>query len=175
MQVTHPLKVFKFCPKCSSPQFNVTGDRSIKCLDCGFHLYINAAAAAAALVSDDQGRLLLTKRGVEPHYGMLDLPGGFIDPEETAENAVKRELREELGLQVKELSYFSSAPNEYIFAGLSVFTLDLAFKIVPETITGLKAMDDILDYNFYAYKEIDFSLIPAPSIRQFVNQFFNND
>ena len=175
MQQTHPLNVLKFCPKCSSPHFKVAGERSIKCQQCGFHYFINAAAAAAALVTDEQGRLLLTTRGVEPNYGMLDLPGGFIDPGETAEEAVKRELKEELGMQVKEVNYFYSAPNEYIYAGFSVFTLDLAFKIVPVTISGLKAMDDILDYKFYAYQDIDFSLIPAPSIRLFVNQFFKND
>src|SRR5690554_1494186 len=139
MQPTHPFHVLKFCPRCSSSRFEVTGERSLKCPDCGFHLFINSAAAVAALVTDNKGRLLLTTRGVEPNYGKLDLPGGFIDPGETAEEAVIRELKEELGMQVKEVSYFCSAPNEYIYTEFSVFTLDLAFKIVPVTISGLKA------------------------------------
>ena len=172
MQATHPLKVLKFCPKCGSPAFMAAGERSMKCMDCGFHFYINSAAAVAALVADDDGNLLLTTRGVDPDYGKLDLPGGFIDPGETAEEAVKRELIEELGMQVKSLEYIGSAPNEYIFSAFTVFTLDMAFRVTPETCSGLKAMDDILDFKFYAEEEIDYNQIPAPSIQQFVKAFF---
>jgi NAD+ diphosphatase len=172
MQQTHPFNVFRYCPKCSSSRFEISGKRSLKCSDCGLQYFINSTAAVAALVADGNGCLLLTTRGVEPHYGMLDLPGGFIDPGETAEEAVVRELHEELGLKVKETIYAGSSTNEYVYAGLSVFTLDLAFRVIPESVAGLKAMDDILDYRFYAYDEIDFKQIPAPSIRKFVNQFF---
>ncbi len=172
MQSTHPLNVFRYCPRCSSSKIKRSGERSLKCPDCEFQYFINSVAAVAGLVADETGKLLLTMRGVEPHYGKLDLPGGFIDPGETAEGAVERELYEELGLKVKEVSYMSSSTNEYVYAGLSVFTLDLAFLVKPESVAGLKAMDDILDYQFYAYEEIDFEQIPAPSIRKFVNQFF---
>lgn len=112
MHETHPLKVLKFCPKCGSSQFEVSGDRSLQCKSCGFHLFINSSAAVAALVTDGKGKLMLVTRGVEPDYGKLDLPGGFIDPGETAEEAVKRELLEELGLKIKSLKYIGSAPNE---------------------------------------------------------------
>nr|WP_051567975.1 NUDIX domain-containing protein [Draconibacterium orientale] len=98
---THPLKVLKYCPKCGSAELHKSGDRSLKCADCGFHFFINSSAAVAALVTDESGKLMLVTRGVEPNYGKLDLPGGFIDPLESAEDAVRRELKEELGLKVK--------------------------------------------------------------------------
>lgn len=170
--MTHPLKVLKFCPKCSSAKFVRSGDRSLKCVDCGFHFFINSAAAVAALVTDGNGKLMLVTRGVEPNFGKLDLPGGFIDPGETAENAVRRELSEELGLKIKSLKYIGSAPNEYIFSDYTVFTLDMAFKVIPETIDGLNPMDDILGYKFYSEDELNYDDIPAPSIKQFVNDFF---
>jgi mutator protein MutT len=173
MQITHPLNVLNFCPKCSSREFHQSGERSLKCDQCGFHFFINSAAAVAVLVTNEQGKLLLTTRAVEPDSGKLDLPGGFIDPGETAENAVKRELEEELSMKVKSLEYIGSAPNEYIFSGYSVFTLDMAFRVIPESVTGLVAMDDILDYRFYAEDEIDYSQIPAPSIKSFVKQYFS--
>jgi NADH pyrophosphatase NudC (nudix superfamily) len=172
MQETHPLNVVKFCPKCGSPEFKRSGTRSMKCDVCGFHIYFNASAAVAALVTNDEGKLMLVTRGVEPDYGKLDLPGGFVDPHETAEDAIKRELFEELGMKIKSLKYRSSAPNEYIFSDFSVFTLDLAFQAVPESITNLKPMDDILEYRFYAEDEFDYDDIPAPSIKQFVIDFF---
>ena len=174
MQTTHPLNVLNFCPKCGSHEFHRSGERSLKCAQCRFHLFINSAAAVAALVTNDEGKLLLTTRAVEPDSGKLDLPGGFIDPGETAENAVKRELEEELSMKVKSLEYIGSAPNEYVFSGYSVFTLDMAFRVVPETVTGLVPMDDIRDYCFYAENEIDYTQIPAPSIKSFVKQYFSS-
>jgi NADH pyrophosphatase NudC (nudix superfamily) len=173
MQNTHPLKILKYCPKCSSPKFEISGERSLKCADCGFHFYINASAAVAALVTDGYGKLMLVTRGVEPDFGKLDLPGGFVDPGETVENAVIRELEEELGLKVKSLNYFGSAPNEYVFSAFTVFTIDLAFEVEAESLEDLHPKDDISDFKFYAENEFSYDDIPARSMKQFVKQFFS--
>lgn len=172
MQKTHPLEVLKFCPKCGSPHFDISGDRSLKCRECGFHFFVNASAAVAALVTDDKNRLMLVTRGIEPNYGKLDLPGGFVDHDESVETAVTRELFEELGMKVKSMEYISSAPNEYVFSGFSVFTIDMAFKVIAESIDNLKPMDDILEYRFYTEDEFNYDDIPAPSIKQFVINYF---
>jgi NAD+ diphosphatase len=172
---THPLNVLKYCPKCGSPKFKKSGERSLKCEACDFHIFINSSAAVAALIVDENKKLMLVTRGIEPDYGKLDLPGGFIDPGETAENAVKRELFEELGLKVKTLEYMESAPNEYIFSDYSVFTLDMAFKVEAESLNGLKPMDDILAFQFYSEEEINYDNIPAPSINKFVKNYFKNE
>jgi ADP-ribose pyrophosphatase YjhB (NUDIX family) len=172
---THPLKTLKFCPKCGSSEFKPAGERSLKCGRCGFHFYINAVAAVAALVVDDEGKLMLVTRGVEPGYGKLDLPGGFVDPGENLEDGLKRELEEELGLKIKSCEYIGSAPNEYIFSEYTIFTLDLAFKVIPLSLDGLQPMDDILRYGFYRKEEIDFNEIFAPSIKKFVLQYFQNE
>jgi len=172
MQETHPLNIFRFCPKCGSQHFEIAGERSLKCRSCGFHYYINASAAVAALVTDGNGKLMLVTRGIEPDYGKLDLPGGFVDHFESVEHALERELFEELGMKVKSMKYISSAPNEYIFSGFSVFTIDLAFEVIPESVDNLKPMDDILGYGFYAENEFNYDDIPATSMKQFVKEFF---
>jgi len=172
MSNTHPLKVLKHCPKCGSPKFNYSGEHSFKCELCGFHFFYNSAAAVAALVTDESGKLMLVTRGVEPDYGKLDLPGGFIDPLETAENAVRRELDEELALKVNTMEYLGSAPNEYVFSGYTVFKVDMAFKVTAESLENLNPMDDILGYKFYSEEEINYDDIPAPSIKQFVKDYF---
>ena len=175
MSKTHPLDILRFCPKCGSADFIPSGERSLLCRKCGFHFYINSAAAVAALVTDTEGRLMLVTRGIEPDYGKLDLPGGFADPGETAEDAVKRELFEELGLKIKYMEYLFSGANEYIYSGYKVFTLDLAFKVIPQSIANLNPMDDILDYRFYAEGEFDYNDIPAPSIKGFVKAYFEKN
>ncbi len=173
MSNTHPLKVLKYCPKCGSHDFVASCEHSLVCESCGFHYFLNAAAAVAALITDDEGKLMLVTRGVEPDYGKLDLPGGFIDPQETAENAVARELSEELGLKVRTMEYLGSAPNEYVFSAFTVFTLDMAFKVSAESLDNLIPKDDILAYKFYHKDEINYDDIPAPSIKQFVKDYFN--
>ncbi len=172
MNSSHPFNIIRYCPLCGSHDFKKACERSLHCHKCGFTLFINAAAAVAALIDDGKGKLLLTTRGVDPGYGMLDLPGGFINPGETAEDAVKRELHEELGIKVKSLKYINSAPNEYLFKGLTVFTLDMAFQVVPYSFENLKPMDDIKDFGFYSEEEINYDLISAPSVKNFVKQYF---
>jgi ADP-ribose pyrophosphatase YjhB (NUDIX family) len=54
-----------------------------------------------AVIKDDQGRLLLIKRGHEPGAGLWSLPGGRIEPGETDAEALVREMREETGLDVQ--------------------------------------------------------------------------
>ena len=172
MHKTHPLNILKFCPKCGSARFKASGERSLQCSDCGFHFYVNASAAVAALVTDGNGKLMLVTRAVEPNYGKLDLPGGFIDHNESVERAVERELFEELSMEIKSMKYISSAPNEYVFSDFTVFTIDMAFEVVPKSVDNLKPMDDILEYRFYAENEFDYDDIPAPSINKFVKDFF---
>ena len=86
------------------------------CEDCKFQYYINNSAAVACLIFNSQGEVLLTRRAIDPNKGMLDLPGGFVEPLETAEEAVIREIKEELGLQITKMTYLVSFPNLYPFS-----------------------------------------------------------
>lgn len=167
---THPSEVFSFCPRCGSGRFPSIGIRAKKCERCSFTYYFNASAAVAALIFDADGRMMLTRRAIEPHIGMLDLPGGFIEPGESAEEALIRELYEELGVQVRSLTYFCSFPNEYPFSGLSVSTLDLAFIVIIDSLDQIRPMDDISAFEFYNRDEVPFDQIPSSSIRQIIKK-----
>lgn len=122
----------------------------------------------AALIFDSRGRLLLTRRALEPDKGMLDLPGGFVDPGESAEDALRREVAEELGIKLKEVRYLASCPNEYPFSGLTVFTTDLAFLAVPESLENMTPHDDISGFEWVDPQTVNPDDIPAASIRYFV-------
>jgi len=168
--MSHPVKVFKFCPCCGSPRFGVSGERSLKCSNCGFHLYINSAAAVACLIFNHEGKLLLARRAVDPDKGKLDLPGGFIDPLETAEEAVSREIREELGVNVIEMKYLTSKANEYLFSGITVFTTDMAFMVKVDDVEKITANDDISSFEWLYPEDVAPEDVPAPSIRYFVKE-----
>ncbi len=105
----------------------VVGPKLLRCEACGFELYMNPAAAVAGVIVDGQGRMVVLVRGKEPGKGLWDLPGGFVDPGDTAEEALRREVREEVGLEVTTMRYLGSWPNTYKYGGVRYRTLDLGF------------------------------------------------
>ena len=152
---THPGNVIRFCPRCGSNAF-ITSDegRSFNCEGCHFNFYINNSAAVACLIFDNEGKLLLARRAVEPSKGMLDLPGGFVEPMECAEAAVAREIKEELGVTVTNAEYLGSFPNEYIYSGFSVFTVDMAFVCKVDDLAAIVPADDVSEVEFRFPKDV---------------------
>ena len=141
----HPLAQFLYCPECGSSHFEVNNEKSKKCADCGFVYYFNPSAATVALILNEKNELLVCKRAKEPAKGTLDLPGGFIDMNETGEEGVAREVLEETGLKVKKAVYQFTLPNIYVYSGFPVHTLDMFFLCTVEDMSHFSAMDDVAD------------------------------
>ncbi len=169
--MTRPEKVLKFCPRCGSGLFNPKTNKSFQCGSCDFQLFINSATAVAAVIEDSKGQILLTVRGEEPQIGMLDLPGGFVDPMEGAEEALRREVKEELNLEITESTYLISFPNEYVFSGYSVFTTDFGYSCKVKTLDTIRINDDIAGYQFFDPAEIDFNKVGAGSIKKIIKHY----
>lgn len=146
---------FAHCPHCGSDKFVTNNEKSKKCTDCGFTFYVNASAAVAAFITNNEGKLLVCKRAKEPALGTFDLPGGFVDGNETAEEAITRELSEELGAEVVKLNYLFSLPNNYLYSGLTIPTLDLFFECRIQNTDNLKACDDVASFLFIPKSELN--------------------
>jgi NAD+ diphosphatase len=160
---------FKFCPKCSSNTFiSKDNGHSFGCERCHFNYFINNSAAVACLITNNLGELLLTRRALEPNQGMLDLPGGFVEPLESAEMAARREIREELNLNVVKLKYLISYPNLYHYSGINIPTIDLAFVCEVESFQFLEAADDVASIEFYHPEKIDFKALCAVSMEKII-------
>ena len=171
MEHTQPKNVFTYCLRCGAPEFKQHSDNSFRCDACDFEYFLNAAGAVAGLIEDADGRLLLTQRAHNPMKGTLDLPGGFVNLMESAEDALAREIKEELNLEITHLSFFGSFPNQYPFGGLTYFTLDLVFRCTALTFDTIHPSDDVADYVFYAPKEIDIQHIGLDSIKRVIRTY----
>lgn len=127
------MKNFNYCPSCGSSDIIFDDIKKLECKACSLVFFQNVAAAAAAVL-EYQGRVLLIKRSQEPGKGKLDFPGGFIDPKETAEAGLKREVKEELDIELGELKYLGSAPNIYKYKDVLYYTCDLFFHSKIDTL-----------------------------------------
>ena len=126
MHLSKEIKPFNCCPACGSGDISFGDMKKVGCRDCSFIYYHNVATAVAAILEYDR-KIVLIKRAKDPGKGKLDLPGGFVDPKESAEDAVKREIKEELKIDVREPRYLGSYPNIYKYEGVTYHTCDLFF------------------------------------------------
>lgn len=170
----HPLEKFRYCPKCGSKHFDVNNEKSKKCDNCGFTYYMNPSAATAAFILNSRGGLLVERRKKEPAKGTLDLPGGFTDMDETAEEGIAREIKEETGLEVTATEYLFSLPNIYMYSGIEIHTLDMFFRCTVAEGAEPQAADDAAECFWMPLSEIRTEQFGLRSIRHALRQFLDS-
>lgn len=165
------LEKLIYCPRCGSSRFVANGQKSRRCEDCQFEWFENAAAANVAFIINGEGQLLVARRRNNPAKGTLDLPGGFCDAGETAEQAVCREVLEETNLVVSEARYLFSLPNVYHFSGIDIPTLDMFFACKVDDFSPLQARDDAESCFFVPIEKLQTELFGLNSIRQGLERY----
>ena len=170
--MNHPLEVFKYCPKCGCSEFEIHNALSRHCAHCGFTYYQNPRASTAAFILNGQGDLLVARRAKEPAKGTLDLPGGFVDNYENAEQGMVREIYEETSITVdpNEVEYLFSIPNIYRYSGMDIHTLDLFFLCRVDDVE-VKAADDAAELTWLPLREVYVERFGLRSIREAVHRF----
>jgi len=143
---------FRFCPYDGQALTSLVeeGVSRPRCLKCGFVDYGNPKPCVAVLIVQD-GKLLVGKRATEPAKGMWDILGGFIDAGESAEDAVRREVSEETGLDVRITRYLGSFPDTYGHRGVP--TLNLCYVTVPVGGT-VRAASDVAELSWLSVTEL---------------------
>ena len=169
-----PLNTFKFCPKCGNPGLSTDSEKSLKCSNCNFRFFINMSASVAAIIRNKRNEVLFTVRKHDPAAGLLDLPGGFVDLGETAEEAVKREILEELNLKISKIDFVGTFTNKYIYAEIEYQTLDLILKCSVESFKNLQVADDVSGYVFRDPAKVSHEEIGLDSIKKIVDLIVPN-
>jgi len=169
----HPLQSFRYCPVCGSEHFVENNFKSKKCEQCGFVYYFNSSSATAIFITNKAGELLVVRRAKDPAKGSLDLPGGFVDMYETAEECMIREVKEETGLLISNPEYLFSLPNIYRYSGFDVHTVDMFFKYSVDNFNGLIAGDDAESLLFIEKSKINPDKFGLNSIRKAVNTWLD--
>ena len=134
---------FHFCNHCGHSPLTLVSERQCLCPACGYSQFVTPTPAAVALVLDQEDRLLLMRRAHEPGMGRLGLPGGVIEPMETAEVSCAREVLEETGIDLPASAYryLGTHCNLYRFQGYTWPTLDIVFVARAESLASAYAVD----------------------------------
>jgi ADP-ribose pyrophosphatase YjhB (NUDIX family) len=124
------------------------------CGFCGFTYYHGSMAVAVGIIENAE-KIVFTIRAQEPQKGKIALPGGFVDYEESLENGLIRELREELNLTVKTPKYLCSHWEKYSYQDVIYFSTIAYFVVSIEDISKAKASDDIDAFFLASLGEIE--------------------
>lgn len=164
----HPLEQFHYCPRCGAKTFVPHNFKAKECRTCGFVYYFNPSSAVACFIRNAGGEILLVRRKKDPARGTLDLPGGFVDMYESGEDAARREVREETGLELQDCRYLFSIPNIYLYSGFEVHTLDMFFLCEAADFSVARAADDAAEVLAVRPEALDPEKFGLQSIRQAV-------
>lgn len=143
----------------------------------GHVIYANSSPAAAVIIINPSNEVLVIKRAIDPGIGKFDLPGGFCDGPEILEDAAKREMAEEVGIQpsmYESLSYVCSGIDYYKLANevlpvcSVIYQVNLVKNVLP------KADDDAAEAFFIPISSIKPEEFYFPSLQKALAIIKNN-
>jgi NAD+ diphosphatase len=124
MQIVDWDRTHQYCGRCGTPMRLRVNERAKECPRCGLLHFPRISPAIIVLV--ERGDELLLARSHRSAPGIYSVLAGFVEPGETLEAAVEREVKEEVGLRIKDIRYFGSQPWPFPHSLMIAFTATYA-------------------------------------------------
>ena len=168
------MKPFRFCPACGKRLADPDHDGGVECGACERSWYRNSAPTVGCVIVSD-GRALVTERGREPEKGKYDIPGGFLGPGEEPLAGLKREVREELGVEIDVTmdDFVQMATHRYGTEGDFVLAIGFRARLVDGT--EPKPADDVAAVKWVINSELDQVEFAWPHDRELVRKALDDE
>jgi 8-oxo-dGTP diphosphatase len=145
------LDAWRFCPRCRTELEREPG--RVSCQACGLVSFANPAPTACAAVRDEHGRVLLARRADGVFGGFWDLPGGFVEEDEHPHDTIRRELREETGLETEPGRFVGVWMDRYSEDDSGPSTLNL-YWTARATSGEARAADDVSELRWFSLEDL---------------------
>lgn len=144
--------LIKFCFKCGNKiDFRtVEGKKRFVCNKCNTISYLNSKPCVGALIICNK-QILLTKREYKPYKNYWDIPGGFLESKEHPEKGLKREMKEELGIEIKIEKIFGIYMDEYGEEGFPTLNI---FYLCRHLSEPKFFKEDIIEYKWFSINKL---------------------
>src|SRR5712692_9729198 len=156
----------RFCPLCGGGlerrEVPPEGKHEMVCVGCSFIFYLNPKVVAGTIPEDD-GRILLTRRSIDPGRGLWTFPAGFVDFGETATDAAMRETLEETGLTVE----LTGLLNVFTYPGAPIIIVYRA-RVTAGTLTACDENDAL---EWVPPTDIPWERLAFPSTREALREW----
>jgi NAD+ diphosphatase len=123
-QIAEWERTHRYCGRCGTPTRDKDGERAKECPACGHIAYPRVSPAMMVLVTRE--RELLLARAHRFPGAMYSALAGFVEPGETIEDCIRREVREEVGIDVGRIAYFGSQSWAFPHSLMIAFTAEYA-------------------------------------------------
>ena len=128
-------------------------------------MYFHNLAVGVAAVVRCGSKVAFLVRGKDPGAGLLGFPGGFVDPGETLEAAMLREIEEETGWTVGASRYLFSYPNVYPYRDVVYSTVDAFFEFNVDAEYAVRANDEVRAVEWLRLDKVALEAIAFRSVR----------
>jgi NAD+ diphosphatase len=165
-----PYTHFSFCPRCGGKRIRHFQENGVQCPDCRYVYFHNCASAVSAIIETPRG-IVLIERQRPPKRGFYDLPGGFVGYRESLEEALVREVREEVNVDIENLRYLGSFPNRYCFKKVTYFTTDAFFTCRAVSLQTLMPKEEVSRIIIRKAGRMNLERIAFDSTRQGIRKY----
>lgn len=165
-------EAYKSCP-CCSEKLSHKGGNLLVCSGCNFNLYVNPSPCCDVIIEDERGQIMLVKRKDPPKQGWWDIPGGFMVPDEDAQTSAKREIKEELDVDIEVNEIIGAYPERYEHNNIEIPLL-VIFVNAKITQGTIKVGDDVSDYKYFSKEEILDQRIGFNSTKMALRDYLKN-
>jgi len=160
----------RFCPLCGAAVVRRIVSRDMReypvCSGCGFVCYLHPKIVAVTIPVRD-GRVLLTRRAIEPSHGLWTFPGGYVDWGESVAAAARREMREEVGLDLEP----GGLVGIYSYADAPVVIV--AYHVtVPHDLEAEADAHEVSETRYFDRQEIPWDALAFRSTREALEDWF---
>src|SRR5262249_43465662 len=154
----------RFCPLCGASVEHRVVSRDMRvypvCSACGFVCYLHPKIVAG-VVPVRAGRILLTRRAIEPAHGLWTFPGGYVDWGESVTDAARREMREEVGLDLEP----AGLVGIYSYAEAPVVIV-VYHVTVPDGLEAVADPHEVSETAYFSPEDIPWDALAFRSTRE---------